>query len=682
MTIENTKLTKENYIEFFRNNKFNCFPIPENKKIADYRYQASKTSPNQIILPNENYGIIPTIGSGNAIIDFDNKEKYRKFCDSMIEKGYMIIESPHGWHMPVVGLSGSVSKIELFDYDIQTKKIIEIQGTDHYCVGVESEVLDEELQIIIKYQNKGTEKIWDAKGMDFNQFIDDLCKQCNVTARERKFRSGYKYLRERFANGEIPLKGSSNDYFHQAAIQCNTDGLSKDEAMDRIQPIYHKWSVSESFSGRTWENIIRKIEDVYENNQTANLGRPKKDKFDRTDIALRFIKTRKLYSNVETHEIFENCEGFLEKINDTLKRELQTSYPNMEQHDYNSVLFKLEGLSEPIPPTNKDLIVFKNGVYDRKAKMVIETDDLADMGFKDYEYLPKSSDNIPTQFIKVMFDNVPKKAHPRIKAGLRAIFVNYLDPKISIIYGLSGIGKSTPLTILTEILGSQYALTVTLDQFLEDKFIRAKIMGMRFLVFQDLPKEWKDFTTLKTLTGEQKKTERGFMKDSITFDNKLKIWASGNYLAKIPDEEKDAMYTRRLSLIHNIRTEAYKEDPTLAEIISKTEGEKIISWILNLPDEDCQYEEKAIVKQEWEGIASPEIAYLEKTWELSDSETDYSVMKVVNDFQEKYNQIVSIQQMIKSLKGLGYVIKNNIIKNIALKSVKVQKKKGLDIFED
>ena len=163
------------------------------------------------------------------------------------------------------------------------------------------------------------------------------------------------------------------------------------------------------------------------------------------------------------------------------------------------------------------------------------------------------------------------------------------------------------------------------------------------------------------------------MKDSVTFDNKLKIWASGNYLAKIPEHEQDAMYTRRLSLVHNIRTEPHKEDPTFAENIIKDEGEKIISWILNFTDDECQYEDKDTIREEWEETASPEIAYLNKYWQLSDEKTEKSVLRIVKDFQDKYNQRISIEQMALSLKNQGYAVRNNIISNIEEKPVKSDK---------
>ena len=61
---------KEHYIKLFRDNGFNCFPIKHNKKIADTRYDAANTKPDQEITSQENYGIIPTVH--NCFIDFDH----------------------------------------------------------------------------------------------------------------------------------------------------------------------------------------------------------------------------------------------------------------------------------------------------------------------------------------------------------------------------------------------------------------------------------------------------------------------------------------------------------------------------------------------------------------------------------------------------------------------------------
>lgn len=663
---------KQHYIKLLRNAGFNCFPIPGNNKVADSRYKARRTKLEQPIKDDENYGYIPIERTGTCIIDLDHKEQYREFAENMIKDGYMVIETGKGWHIPVCGISGHISKIELFDYSITDEKIVEIQGPDHYCVGVDCTIYHSKLGMEIIYENKGSDTIWNAKGREFHKFIDGLCANLELVGRKKNSRSSYKNYRERFLKGYTPTRGTSNDYFFQAAIQCNTDELSIDETIQKIQTVYDKWVDSENYSERPWDNVMRKITEVYDNDLKIHDGRPagSKNEIDTTSIAVSMVNQRKMYSDVELHIIYENSDGFLEKINNTLKRELQRNYPKMEQREYTSILFKLEGLADELPPTNKNLTVFKNGKHDKITQKLVESDDIADMGFKNYNYLPDAN---PQRFIKILFDSVSEKEIPRIKAGLRSILINYLDPRISIIVGKAGTGKSTPLLILVEILGEEYAMAVELDQLLQDRFIRAKIIGKRLVVLQDIPQEWKGFSQIKAMTGEQKKTERGFQSDSVMFENKIKIWGSGNYLPKIPESEKNAMYTRRLSLIHKTREEAYPENATLFEEIVKEEGEQIVSWILNFNDDECKYEDPKTIRGEWEELASPEEGYLHKCWNFDDDAVfKPSVKKLVDDLKTQTGKIISIKQMCNTLTEQGYIVKFNVIQNI---KEKVQIKK-------
>ena len=248
---------------------------------------------------------------------------------------------------------------------------------------------------------------------------------------------------------------------------------------------------------------------------------------------------------------------------------------------------------------------------------------------------------------------------------MRDIFTGRLSPRISIIYSpFSGTGKSTALSIIAKTLGGEYAFVADLNLLLEDRATKAKIKNKRLVVIQDLPKNWKDFEWLKMVTGEDRVTFRAFLKDTETGDNKMKIWASGNYLSKIPNIHKAQMYTRRLSIINNTRQEPYPENPELIELIVKNESEKIISWILNLSDSECEYENGVIVRKEWEQIASPEIEFLEKYYRATTTESKITVRQIISNCYRITKQKIDVPTMLGSLKALGYSQWSNTIMNI------------------
>ena len=667
MNQEQLQLQKQKYIDLYRNNGFNCFPIPEaNAKRADRRYDAERTVQNQTILKNENYGVIAL--EETATVDFDNKERFRPIAETMIDKGFVVIETGNGWHIPVKNIGGDITKVELFDKNIQEEKILEIQGTKHYVIGAYSRIQHEKLGKEVIYENKGGLNIWDIEGMDFHDFIDKLCLECGVSGKRTgltKFRSQFYEMRERFKRNEIPTPKTSNDYFHQAGLVCLTDGNSIEEATDRIRFVYDKWKASDYFSNRPWSNIEHKIRDVYENGTPLTKGRNKTE----TDVSTlgiieELIDTKDLYSNENTHEIYENKGGFLEPIRNSLKRELIVKIPNMTEAIYKDILFKLEATAEPMPKTNPNLIVFNNGIVDISKGVLVEgTEDIADMGFKDFDYVENAE---PSKFLEVLFGNIPEEQHERVKAGLKSILTGRLDPRISVLFGKSGVGKSTALLILAKILGV-YGIVLELDQLTDDRFIRAKIKDKRLVVLQDLPQVWKDFSYLKSLTGEQLKTERGFHQDAEQFESMIKIWASANYLPKIPDNEKNPMYSRRLSLVENIRDEPYPEDPNLIDTIVKEEGSEIISYLIQLPQ--SEYEKPSEIRHKWEKLASPEVEFLDRNYKWVEDE---SVSLSLGSIVRKYNGIaespIKLKQMKLTLEEKGYTILRNNIHNIKEKN--------------
>lgn len=662
-------LEKNKFIELLRNNGFNCFPMDKSKeKSADSRYDANRTAQNQPIQDNENYGYIPIKGKGTLIIDFDNKEQYRKFAEENIAKGHMVIETGNGWHIPVKGINGEVSKVELFDYNNQDTKIIEIQGPKHFCLGPESVIFHKKLNKEVTYKNVGSDNIWDAEGIDFHNFIDKLCRDCNVKGKQPNNTSSTKNLREKFSKGIPPATGQSNLYFFEAAKVCNSEGLTIEQAEERIKKIYDQWRNTNDFSDRPWDNIQTKINEVYSKDLKVSIGRPQgitnQGRINRTNIAQTILEQRKIYSVPATNSIYEDIGGFLVLINERLQKQLQLMYPELEEADFKSIIFKLVGLGKDIPTTDKNLVVFKNGIFDRKQRTIIESENLADMGFTHYNYLLPTPENIPHKFIEVMFSNVPEDQHARIKKALKSALSRFQDPTISVTYGLSGVGKGAGLQILAGAMGD-YALIVDLNQFLKDSFIRAKIENKSLLVITDMPRDWKDFDLIKIMTGELRKTERGFHKDSKIVENMLKFWGTANYLPIIPEEEKNAMFSRRLSLIHNTKKLPYEYDEEFIDLIIREEGEKIISWILNLSDEECKYETPEQVQTNWEGIASPEISYMKNHYEMLEEDTSgVMIIEIINGIKKEKGITLDLQLLTKSLRSQGFVVRNNKIFNV------------------
>lgn len=141
-------MTRTDTIRLLHESGFNCFPVPAGEKAADDRYKAATTLPNQTISDDENYGYVPIHGMGTCILDLDDKERFRPFVEKLMVNGVKAVETPNGWHVPIVNVGGNITKIELFDYRQQNKKIVEIQGSRHYCIGPGSTVDGREYVIV------------------------------------------------------------------------------------------------------------------------------------------------------------------------------------------------------------------------------------------------------------------------------------------------------------------------------------------------------------------------------------------------------------------------------------------------------------------------------------------------------------------------------------------------------
>uniref|UniRef100_A0AAU7N622 DNA primase n=1 Tax=Nitrosopumivirus cobalaminus TaxID=3158414 RepID=A0AAU7N622_9VIRU len=380
----------------------------------------------------------------------------------------------------------------------------------------------------------------------------------------------------------------------------------------------------------------------------------------REDIVEKIVKelmeNRDIYSDAETRQIFENKGGYLLDITNLLKKDIREY--KVKEGVYRDILFRLESECEDIPKVNDDFIVFKNGIYSISEKKIVKSNELAAIGLPHITYFENA---YPEQFYKTMFGDIPEDQHSRLKKSLQSILRPYHDSRISVIYGESGVGKSTGLAILQHILGPDNAMSVNLEDFIKDRATQAKVIGKLLVIFQDMPSTFKGFTPMKVLTGETTLNIRGFQQDAKQGKNTAKFFASANYLFDIPKIEQSAMFSRRLSLITNTRKMQFEEDATFAERVAQKEGDFIISWLLQI-DNTVKYEDKSNLRKAWNDIQSPQIPFLKKYYEFTeDKESTIPITSIKKHYEESEDAEIDIKILKNTIYNEGYSMQGAMV---------------------
>ena len=590
-------MNNQDNIKFLRENGFNCFPIPEGHKIADHRYRAEQTITNQGITEVENYGYIPVRGAGTCILDFDDKEFFREFAQENITNGIMVVESPHGWHMPVCGISGEVDKVELFHPQKTTKKIMEIQGPKHYCVGPGSTTEDG----IYKINNQ---KIWNAKEMEFHDLIENFVKKWGFIGRHKN-PSSKAHLREKFREGKPPGDGQSNDYFFEAAKVCNTEGISREDAVKQIEVIYEKWQQTKHYSGRPWSNILVKIDDVYDNDYKVSKGGNKKKAKQALDIAKDIMSNYRLFSDRDTRKLYVTDDGFLEDVTTAMKKTITKEYES-GRSETEEVMHFLIGFADELPELNYENIMFADRMFNLKHNIDMEKDPniICAIGFKDYNYI--ECPECP-RFTKLIDEHVSKKSKNNLLACLSMAVAPEKETRMSVFYGPPGTGKTTLAETLSFALGQDAACAMKVDDFFGDRASEARIKGKVLLYFQDTPKTWKDWSKIKVTTGENSLSIRDMYQKSESIRNMLSVIISTNHLIEIDEDEEAPMFDR-LALVHfqgKVRGTS-QENKDFSVEVARDEGEAIISYCLNLRKDGHQFDSSENTQLEWNEIIKPE----------------------------------------------------------------------------
>lgn len=645
-----------NYSDFLRSNGFKVFPLKKNSKEAGPEWKGEDTLTDYTI--SGNYGYSPVLNSGTAILDLDDKERFREFATQVATK-YLVVETGNGWHIPIRGITGTVSKTELWDSNEtateKDNKVLEIQGPKHYCVGPGSRIYHDKLGKDVEYVNVGTDVICDYEGKAFTDIIESLCAKFGLIGKKRSSRMNSE-LRDKAHHGEIPGRGQSNDYPYQAGLQFRIDNMNYDDASRVLKDIYDKWTVSPQYSGRPWSNWEDQLKRAYEAESLPVQGRPKKDREEEKDIAVRILENNtNIYSDPETRKLFITENGFLQDITISMEARL-TREELTDIGQTNQVMHFLIGLAPNVPEICDERIRFKNGTFDTVDNTFKEDDDtICRIGYPDYNYNASAE---PKRFMELILNQIKKESRYNLAAWLCKVPTASKEIRMAILYGKPGTGKTALAETLEFVMG-EFGHAVTMTDFFQDRASQAKIIGKTLLYFQDTPKKWADIDRLKQITGETRLTVRGMYEESKVIKNMLSIVMSTNNLAKITSDDEGPMFDR-LTLIQfedrKIRGTAEDEED-FASIVAKKEGEDIISYCLNLRKLDFKFDESEVTKNQWKEISNPEIRMLKDTFHYDKDDPGMSIHNVLEIMHMKYEEVeFDIKSLKKALSELGYTI--------------------------
>ncbi|MBT5171926.1 MAG: hypothetical protein HOL90_06590, partial [Candidatus Nitrosopelagicus sp.] len=203
-------------------------------------------------ITGENFGV--RMGDSFIVcIDVDDIELLPYF-EHLKNETYMV-KTGNGFHIYIK--VKEIAKIQRLNNE--HGQHIDIQSTGSYVMGEGSTHYDKE--------GNATGKMYEllSKDRKINQIPFEPIKDILENLGFYKYNKSQNYeQRKRFNEDRLPTKGTSNSFYFNAALQCNTDGLSRDEAKEKIKLNYDRWVNSPDFSNRDWSNIEVAINKVYD----------------------------------------------------------------------------------------------------------------------------------------------------------------------------------------------------------------------------------------------------------------------------------------------------------------------------------------------------------------------------------------------------------------------------------
>jgi P4 family phage/plasmid primase-like protien len=183
------------------------------------------------------------------------------------------------------------------------------------------------------------------------------------------------------------------------------------------------------------------------------------------------------------------------------------------------------------------------------------------------------------KFLEFLDQSLEQKYHPLIKEYIGYIlWPQYHIHKSFMFLGPKRTGKSTLMRVIEAVVGQSSCSHVSLQDLMENRFMRARLFGKKLNSYGDLPATpLKDAGIFKNVTGEDTIDAENKFEHPFSFKNSAKILFSANRLPKlrVPD---DAFYGRWV-IVPFENSFFGREDPDLTEKLTTQEE---LSGIFNL----------------------------------------------------------------------------------------------------
>ncbi|MBT7252484.1 MAG: hypothetical protein HN875_01970, partial [Candidatus Nitrosopelagicus sp.] len=201
-----------------------------------------------------------------------------------------------------------------------------------------------------------------------------------------------------------------------------------------------------------------------------------------------------------------------------------------------------------------------------------------------------------------------------------------------------------------------------IDKLLKDKPTQANLKGKLYVVIREITTDWEKVNQLKIMLGEQTFSGRKNFGDHDEWDNTIKVVSSANNLLRIPKKEEDAMFQGRLSLIHNTKEKAFPENTTLESDVIEKEGSEILSYLVNLMQEQYDYADRIITEKEWKEIANPEDEIIEKYFTESIANEE-SLHRLAKWFKEEHGIKLDRKEITEAFESFNFNVFAGMVKN-------------------